>query len=29
MPWESPLEKIINSVTGPVAFGITILKRFI
>ncbi|WP_305812914.1 TrbC/VirB2 family protein [Photobacterium leiognathi] len=25
MPWESPLEKIVNSVTGPVAFGISVL----
>ncbi|WP_318491192.1 TrbC/VirB2 family protein [Photobacterium leiognathi] len=24
MPWESPLEKIINSVTGSVAFGISV-----
>lgn len=25
MPWESPLEKIVNSITGPVAFGVSVL----
>ncbi|WP_318452292.1 TrbC/VirB2 family protein [Photobacterium leiognathi] len=25
MPWESPLEKIVDSITGPVAFGISVL----
>ena len=25
MPWESPLEKIVNSITGPVAFGVAVL----
>lgn len=25
MPWESPLSKIVSSITGPVAFGISVL----
>ena len=25
MPWESPLNKLVKSITGPVAFGISIL----
>lgn len=25
MPWESPLEKIVNSITGPVAFGVSVM----
>ncbi|WP_151869223.1 TrbC/VirB2 family protein [Acinetobacter soli] len=25
MPWESPLQKLIDSLTGPVAIGISIL----
>ncbi|GIU52412.1 conjugal transfer protein TrbC [Shewanella sairae] len=25
MPWEAPLTKLVNSVTGPVAFGISVL----
>lgn len=25
MPWEGPLQKIVDSVTGPVAFGISVL----
>lgn len=25
MPWESPLTKIVDSVTGPMAFGISVL----
>lgn len=29
MPWESPLNKIVNSLTGPVAGGIAALAFFI
>lgn len=25
MPWEGPLQKVVDSVTGPVAFGISVL----
>lgn len=25
MPWESPVEKVVNSITGPIAFGIAVL----
>lgn len=25
MPWEDPLSKIVDSVTGPIAFGISVL----
>lgn len=25
MPWESPLSKVVDSITGPVAFGISTL----
>ncbi|AZQ13320.1 TrbC/VirB2 family protein [Shewanella khirikhana] len=25
MPWETPLSKIVASITGPVAFGISVL----
>ncbi|MCJ8352296.1 TrbC/VirB2 family protein [Moritella sp.] len=25
MPWEGPLTKLVNSITGPVAFGISVL----
>lgn len=25
MPWESPLQKLVDSLTGPVAIGISIL----
>ena len=25
MPWESPLTKLVESITGPVAFGISVL----
>lgn len=25
MPWESPLQKVVDSITGPVAFGISVL----
>ncbi|HHY0408129.1 conjugal transfer protein TrbC [Vibrio parahaemolyticus] len=25
MPWEDPLSKIVDSVTGPIAFGIAVL----
>ncbi|TFZ62410.1 conjugal transfer protein TrbC [Photobacterium damselae subsp. piscicida] len=25
MPWESPLEKVVNSITGPVAFGVSVV----
>ncbi|MBA5685056.1 TrbC/VirB2 family protein [Photobacterium damselae] len=26
MPWESPLSKLVNSITGPVAFGLSALS---
>lgn len=25
MPWEDPLSKVVDSITGPVAFGISVL----
>ncbi|CAI2030464.1 conjugal transfer protein TrbC [Serratia fonticola] len=25
MPWEGPLMKVVDSITGPVAFGISVL----
>ncbi|HBB9961502.1 TPA: TrbC/VirB2 family protein [Vibrio parahaemolyticus] len=25
MPWEDPLSKIVDSVTGPIAFGVAVL----
>jgi type IV secretion system protein VirB2 len=25
MPWEDPLSKIVDSVTGPMAFGVSVL----
>nr|WP_254613285.1 TrbC/VirB2 family protein [Lelliottia aquatilis] len=25
MPWEGPLTKVVDSITGPVAFGISVL----
>jgi type IV secretory pathway VirB2 component (pilin) len=25
MPWEGPLAKVVDSITGPVAFGISVL----
>ncbi|MEJ5074858.1 TrbC/VirB2 family protein [Enterobacter ludwigii] len=25
MPWEDPLSKVVDSVTGPVAFGIAVI----
>lgn len=25
MPWEGPLQKVVDSITGPVAFGISVL----
>lgn len=25
LPWEGPLTKIVNSVTGPIAFGISVI----
>lgn len=25
MPWEDPLSKVVNSITGPVAFGVSVL----
>lgn len=25
MPWEDPLTKVVDSVTGPVAFGVSVL----
>ncbi|MCQ9091178.1 TrbC/VirB2 family type IV secretion system protein [Vibrio alginolyticus] len=25
MPWEDPLDKIVDSVTGPIAFGVAVL----
>ncbi|ARR48098.1 conjugal transfer protein TrbC (plasmid) [Vibrio campbellii] len=25
MPWEDPLDKIVDSVTGPIAFGVSVL----
>lgn len=25
MPWESPLDKFVSSITGPVAFGVSVL----
>ena len=25
MPWEGPLTKLVDSITGPVAFGISVL----
>lgn len=25
MPWEGPLSKVVDSITGPVAFGISVL----
>ncbi|EHK2924619.1 TrbC/VirB2 family protein [Vibrio parahaemolyticus] len=25
MPWEDPLSKIVDSVTGPIAFGVSVL----
>ncbi|MEF1183010.1 TrbC/VirB2 family protein, partial [Vibrio campbellii] len=25
LPWESPLERIVDSITGPVAFGASAL----
>lgn len=25
MPWEGPLTKVVDSVTGPVAFGVSVL----
>lgn len=25
MPWESPLSKLVNSITGPVAFAVSVL----
>ena len=28
MPWESPLQKLIDSLTGPVAIGVSILAIF-
>ena len=26
MPWEGPLMKVVDSITGPVAFGISVLS---
>ncbi|WP_436883094.1 TrbC/VirB2 family protein [Enterobacter asburiae] len=26
MPWEGPLQKVVDSITGPVAFGISVLS---
>ncbi|MFJ3459440.1 TrbC/VirB2 family protein [Scandinavium goeteborgense] len=25
MPWEDPLNKVVDSVTGPIAFGVSVL----
>lgn len=25
MPWEDPLTKVVDSITGPVAFGVSVL----
>lgn len=25
LPWEGPLQKVVDSITGPVAFGISVL----
>ncbi|MFW0695701.1 TrbC/VirB2 family protein [Aliarcobacter butzleri] len=25
LPWESPLDSVVDSITGPVAFGISLL----
>lgn len=25
MPWEAPLSKVVDSVTGPIAFGVSVL----
>ena len=29
MPWESPMQKIVSSLTGPIAAGISTLAFFI
>ena len=25
LPWEDPIDKIVNSITGPIAFGVAVL----
>ena len=25
MPWENPLQKLVRSITGPIAFGVSVL----